>query len=140
MASGSAKAAARAATRNLIIGGGECKLGCTRPLATGSITGICTTCLSNLSQWRAKGHDERIRYDKTLDLRKRRLNEVEHHPKGYKGADISTRNSERRVASSKVVRDSARKSAKRPPRTLSTTQKKRVNRTVAKATAERSAS
>lgn len=72
-----------------MIGGAGCSLGCGRKCALGSITGICTTCLSNLSTWRRKRPAERLAYRTTLKLRERRLNEVEENPKGYK---LFTRN------------------------------------------------
>jgi hypothetical protein len=64
--------------------GSRCLLACGRSLATGSQTGICSTCLSNLSVWRRRSAAERIKYRAKLDLAERRQEEIIKFPKGYK--------------------------------------------------------
>lgn len=67
-----------------ITGGGKCILGCGRVCATHTKTGICSTCLSNLSINRRKGTAWMMRYKQKTALRSARTHELELNPKGYR--------------------------------------------------------
>lgn len=62
---------------------GRCILQCGRKVLTHTHTNICSTCLNNLSGWRRKPPSARIKYRATLELRQRRQEEIDKHPKGY---------------------------------------------------------
>lgn len=73
-----------------LTGGGDCILGCidrttgkTRKVALHSKTGICTTCLNNLSQKRKLSAPQLAVTRKVAQTALNRCEEVRGYPKGY---------------------------------------------------------
>lgn len=74
----------------LITGGGDCILKCvdrttgkTRKCATHSKTGICSVCLSNLSQKRKMSAPQLAIARRLADTAIHRIDEAKEFPKGY---------------------------------------------------------
>lgn len=74
----------------LLTGGGDCALGCvdrntgkTRKCATHSKTGICSVCLSNLSQKRKLSAPKLALARKIAETAIHRVDEAKEYPKGY---------------------------------------------------------